>query len=301
MTKTDGGGQGRTGADKTTHWLGLAIVAAAALVTPSASVRPRPPLATQSSEVLLATTTSTRDAGLLDTLLPIFERRTGYRVKVIAVGSGQALLMGRRGDADVVLAHAPEAERPLADSGFVLNRRLVMHNDFLFVGPAEDPAGLRGLSDAVAAMRRLAERKPPFISRGDQSGTHLKEQALWRRAGLAPPGRGAWYVESGQGMAATLQMADQKRAYTLTDRATYLAWRDKLELIPMVEGDSLLFNVYHVMEVNSRNAPRVNTAGGRALADFFVSAEAQALIGAFGRSRFGQSLFVPDAGKPDRW
>jgi len=301
MTEKDGSGQGRTGADKTTHWFGLAIGAAAALVTPSVSVRLRPPLATQSSEVLLATTTSTRDAGLLDTLLPVFERRTGYRVKVIAVGSGQALLMGRRGDADVVLAHAPEAERPLADSGYVLNRRLVMHNDFLFVGPAEDPAGLPGLSDAVAAMRRLAERKPPFISRGDQSGTHLKEQALWRRAGLAPPGRGAWYVESGQGMAATLQMADQKRAYTLTDRATYLAWRDKLQLVPMVEGDSLLFNVYHVMEVNPRNAPRVNTAGGRALADFFVSQEAQALIGAFGRSRFGQSLFVPDAGKPDRW
>ena len=278
------------------------LVAATILaVTFSIFLRPSPSFSVQSSEVLLATTTSTRDAGLLDTLLPIFERRTGYRVKVIAVGSGQALLMGRRGDADVVLAHAPEAERPLADSGFVLNRRLVMHNDFLFVGPAEDPAGLRGLSDAVAAMRRLAERKPPFISRGDQSGTHLKEQALWRRAGLASPGRGAWYVESGQGMAATLQMADQKRAYTLTDRATYLAWRDKLELIPMVEGDSLLFNVYHVMEVNPRNAPRVNTAGGRALADFFVSAEAQALIGAFGRSRFGQSLFVPDAGKPDRW
>jgi len=249
--------------------------------------------------VLLATTTSTRDAGLLDSLLPIFERQSGYRVTVIAVGSGQALAMGRRGDADVVLAHAPEAERPLADSGYVLNRRLVMHNDFLFVGPAEDPAALRGLSDAVAAMRRIGERHVGFVSRGDQSGTHLKELALWRRAGLVPAG--AWYVESGQGMAATLQMADQKRAYTLTDRATYLAWRDKLQLVPLVEGDSFLFNVYHVMEVNPKNAPRVNTAGGRALADFFVSPQAQALIGAFGRSRFGQSLFVPDAGKPDRW
>jgi len=266
-------------------------------------LRPSPSFSVQQSEVLLATTTSTRDAGLLDSLLPVFERKTGYRVKVIAVGSGQALVMGRRGDADVVLAHAPEAERPLADSGYVLDRRLVMHNDFLFVGPAEDPAGLRGLSDAVAAMRRLAERHGPFISRGDQSGTHAREQALWRGAGLTPPASSppSWYMESGQGMAATLQMADQKRAYTLTDRATYLAWRDKLQLVPMVEGDSLLFNVYHVMAVNPRNAPRVNTAGGRALADFFVSPEAQALIGAFGRSRFGQSLFVPDAGKPDRW
>jgi len=258
------------------------------------------PTVRQSAQVLLATTTSTRDAGLLDSLLPLFERQTGYRVTVIAVGSGQALAMGRRGDADVVLSHAPEAERPLADSGLLLNRRLVMHNDFLFVGPVGDPAGLRGLLDAAAAMRRIAERHAGFVSRGDQSGTHLKELALWRRAGLAPP-PGAWYVESGQGMAATLQMADQKRAYTLTDRATYLAWRDKLQLVPMVEGDSLLFNVYHVMEVNPQNAPRVNTAGGRALADFFVSAQAQALIGAFGRSRFGQSLFVPDAGKPDRW
>src|SRR3989475_5206077 len=220
-----------------------ALTVVTTVVTSTVSSRLFPSPTGQSSEVLLATTTSTRDAGLLDSLLPVFERKTGYRVKVIAVGSGQALVMGRRGDADVVLAHAPEAERPLADSGFVLNRRLVMHNDFLFVGPAEDPAGLRGLSDAVAAMRRLAERKPPFISRGDQSGTHLKEQALWRRAGLAPPGRGAWYVESGQGMAATLQMADQKRAYTLTDRATYLAWRDKPGLIPLGEGEFLLFFV----------------------------------------------------------
>jgi len=299
MTRADGDGQGRTGTGKGIRRVGLVIIGAGALALSSASVRLRPPPSAQQSVVLLATTTSTRDAGLLDSLLPIFERQSGYRVTVIAVGSGQALAMGRRGDADVVLAHAPEAERPLADSGYVLNRRLVMHNDFLLVGPAEDPAALRGLSDAVAAMRRIGERHVGFVSRGDQSGTHLKELALWRRAGLVPAG--AWYVESGQGMAATLQMADQKRAYTLTDRATYLAWRDKLQLVPLVEGDSLLFNVYHVMEVNPRNAPRVNTAGGRALADFFVSPQAQALIGAFGRSRFGQSLFVPDAGKPDRW
>ena len=283
------------------HGVAASCRAAARFAALAAFCRPLllPPLAAQSHDVILATTTSTRDAGLLDSLLPIFERQSGYRVTVIAVGSGQALAMGRRGDADVVLSHAPEAERPLADSGYVLDRRLVMHNDFLFVGPAEDPAALHGLADAVAAMRRIGERHAGFVSRGDQSGTHLKELALWRRAGIVPAG--AWYVESGQGMAATLQMADQKRAYTLTDRATYLAWRDKLQLVPLVEGDSLLFNVYHVMEVNPRNAPRVNTAGGRALADFFVSPQAQALIGAFGRSRFGQSLFVPDAGKVDTW
>jgi tungstate transport system substrate-binding protein len=255
----------------------------------------------QTAEVLLATTTSTRDAGLLDSLLPVFERRTGYHVKVIAVGSGQALELGRRGDADVVLAHAPAAERALADSGYFLRRRLVMHNDFLIVGPAADPDGLRGLTDALAAMRRLTAGGAPFVSRGDQSGTHQLEQHLWQRLGVSP--HGDWYVDAGQGMAATLQMADQKKGYTITDRATYLAWRDRLQLVPMVQGDPLLYNVYHVMDVNPRNAPspRVNTAGGKALADFFVAPETQVLIGEFGRSRFGQSLFVPDAGKPDQW
>jgi tungstate transport system substrate-binding protein len=254
----------------------------------------------QRPEVLLATTTSTRDAGLLDSLLPIFERRSGFKVKVVAVGSGQALEMGRRGDADVVLAHAPEAERVLADSGYFLRRRLVMHNDFLVVGHAADPAAVRGMTDAVAAVRRIAARQALFVSRGDRSGTHLLERKLWRLAEVRLPPNG-WYVESGQGMAATLQMADQKRAYTLTDRATYLAWRDKVQLLPLVEGDPLLYNVYHVMEVNPRHAPRVNVAGARALADFLVTPEAQAFIAEFGKARFGQSLFVPDAGKPDRW
>ena len=263
--------------------------------------RPPPSSRTQSSVLILATTTSTRDAGLLDSLLPVFERRSGYRVKVIAVGSGQALAMGRRGDADVVLSHAPEAERLLVDSGYFVRRRLVMHNEFLIVGPARDSAGLRGLSDAAAAFRRMADRGAPFVSRGDQSGTHQRELALWKRAGLPSPPRDAWYVESGQGMGATLQLADERRAYTLTDRATYLAWRDKLQLVPMVEGDSLLYNVYHVLELNPHNAARINVAGGGAFADFIVSPEAQALIGQFGKSRFGQSLFVPDAGKPDRW
>jgi tungstate transport system substrate-binding protein len=257
-------------------------------------------LPAQSRDVILATTTSTRDAGLLDSLIPVFEHQTGYHIKLIAVGSGQALAMGRRGEADVVLSHAPAAERVIVDSGFLHHRRLVMHNDFLIVGPAADAAGLRGMNDAVAAFARVASHAAPFISRGDQSGTHQMELSLWRRAGVAPPA-GGWYVESGQGMAATLQMASEKRAYTLTDRATYLAWRDKVELVPLVEGDSLLFNVYHVLEVDIRNAPRVNTAGGKAFADFMVAPATQRLIGAFGMSRFGQPLFVPDAGKPDRW
>ena len=283
------GGRGRWG-------LPLVVVA----LSSTALHRLSPPSTAQNREVLLATTTSTRDAGLLDSLLPMFERQTGYRVKLIAVGSGQALELGRRGDADVVLSHAPQEERVLTDSGYFLNRRLVMHNDFLIVGPAADPAGLRGLNQALAAMRRVAAQHATFVSRGDQSGTHKLEQALWKKVGITPPS-GGWYVESGQGMAATLQMADQKRAYTISDRATYLAWRDKVQLVPQVEGDSLLYNVYHVMEVNPRNAPRVNTAGGKAFADFLVAPATQALIGDFGKSRFGQSLFLPDAGKPDRW
>lgn len=250
---------------------------------------------TQSQDVVLATTTSTRDAGLLDSLLPIFESKTGHTVRVIAVGTGQALEIARRGDAEVVLVHAPEVERALVDSGYFVRRRLVMHNDFLVVGPEHDPAGLRGHHDPVAALRDIANQRAPFVSRGDRSGTHLLEQKLWRLAGVTPPPHGEWYIESGQGMAATLQMADQKHAYALTDRATYLAWRAKVQLAPLVEGDTLLYNVYHVMETPHASA------GARALADFFVSSEAQVLIGRFGTTRFGQPLFIPDAGTPDRW
>lgn len=278
-----------------------AVGAGLAALALAAPFRPLPPLAAQSRDVLLATTTSTRDAGLLDSLLPVFQRQSGYHVKVIAVGSGQALELGRRGDADVVLAHAPEAERVLVDSGYFVSRRLVMHNDFLIIGPSADPAGLRGMTEAVAAVRRLAEQRAVFVSRGDQSGTHKLEQKLWRLSGVAPPGAGGWYIESGHGMGETLQMSDEKRAYTITDRATYLAWRDRVQLEPLVEGDPVLYNVYHVLEVNPQNAPRIHAAGGKAFADFLVAPATQALIGEFGKRRFGQSLFVPDADKPDRW
>jgi tungstate transport system substrate-binding protein len=270
------------------HWVVVIVALMAA-----ASAAP-------AQDLILATTTSTRDAGLLDSLLPHFEQRTGYHVKVIAVGSGQALALGRRGDADVVLSHAPDAERVLADSGYFTRRLLVMHNDFLVVGPPDDPAGLRGMNDATAAFRRLGAHAARFVSRGDRSGTHQVELSLWRRAGVSPPRPGGWYVEAGQGMSETLQMADQKHAYTLIDRATYLVWRDRVGLVPMVEEDSALYNVYHVLVVNPANAPRVNHAGAEALARFLVAPETQARIGAFGRSQFGQSLFVPDAGKEDR-
>jgi tungstate transport system substrate-binding protein len=257
----------------------------------------------QSPAVILATTTSTQETGLLDSILPDFERRTGYRVQVVAVGSGQALALGRRGDADVVLSHAPEMEQAYVDSGFFTRRRRVMHNDFLIVGPHADPAGIRGMKDAAQALGRVAVRggRAVFISRGDASGTHQRELQLWRRAGVTlpsprPPLGQGWYAESGQGMSATLQIADQKAAYTLTDRATYLSWRDKVQLESLVEGDSALFNVYHVLDVNPRNAPRVNSAGGRALADYLLTPETQERIGQFGMARFGRSLFIPNSG-----
>ena len=255
----------------------------------------------QSREIMLATTTSTRDAGLLDSILPVFERQSGHHVKVIAVGSGQALAMGRRGDVDLVLSHAPEAERLLTDSGYFVSRRLVMHNEFLIVGPKNDPAGVRGMTDAAAALRRIADAPAPFVSRGDQSGTHQRELQLWRQAGRAVPERGARYLEMGQGMGATLQAADEKHGYTLTDLATYLAWRGRLLLVPLVQGDPVLYNVYHVLQPDPRNSARINVEGGKALSDFLVAPATQRLIAAFGQSRFGRSLFVPDAGKQDLW
>jgi tungstate transport system substrate-binding protein len=245
--------------------------------------------------VVLATTTSTRDTGLLDSLLPLFQQKTGFTVNVIAVGTGQAIAMARRGDAQIVLVHAPELERAHVDSGHFVRRRLVMHNDFLFVGPAADPARLRGVQDPVTALQKIAAAPAPFVSRGDRSGTHIFEQKLWTLAGSHPPAAGSWYVEAGQGMAATLQMADEKHAYTISDRGTFLAWQWRLELVPLVEGDTLLYNVYHVMEVPDAGP------GARALAAFFVSPDAQTLIGNFGTTRFGRPLFIPDAGKPDMW
>jgi tungstate transport system substrate-binding protein len=259
------------------------------------------PAAAQSKSIVLATTTSTRDAGLLDVLLPVFERQTGYTVKVVAVGSGEALELGRRGEADLVLAHAPQAERVLADSGYFIHRRLVMHNQFLIVGPPSDPDSLRDMADATAAFRRIWERQGPFASRGDESGTHKREKILWQAAGHTPPLHQSWYLQTGQGMGATLHIASERQAYTLTDIATYLTQRASLELAVMVQGDPALYNVYHVLELNPKNGPRINLEGGKALADFFVAPATQQLIGEFGISRFGRPLFVPDAGKPDRW
>jgi tungstate transport system substrate-binding protein len=251
----------------------------------------------QSKIVILSTTTSTQDSGLLDVLVPMFEGKTGYTVKTISVGTGHALVLAARGEADVTLAHAPSLEKKYVADGKMRERRLVMYNDFVVVGPDADPARVRG-GKALDALRRIAETGARFVARGDRSGTHMLEQSLWKQVGVTPAA--PWYVESGQGMGATLGIADDRRAYTITDRATYLAFQRRVGLEILVEGDRRLLNIYSVMEVNPANGPRVNAAGGRALAEFVLSPEAQQVIETFGMDRYGQPLFVPIAGKTDQ-
>ena len=250
-----------------------------------------------SRTLILSTTTSTQDSGLLDVLVPMFERKTGYTVKTISVGTGQALALAARGEADVTLAHAPALEKKYVDEGKLHDRRLVMYNDFLLIGPEADPAGIKGEKSAAAAMKRIADKGARFVSRGDKSGTHILEQGLWKQAGVAPAS--PWYIESGQGMGATLGIADDRQAYTLTDRATYLAFTKRVQLKTMVEGDKPLLNIYSVMQINPANGPRVNVAGGKAFADFVLAPETQAVIKTFGVEKYGQPLFVPIAGKTD--
>lgn len=248
----------------------------------------------QFRSIILSTTTSTQDSGLLDVLVPLFEQQSGYSVKTVAVGTGQALTLAGRGDADVVLAHAPSLEKDFVSQGKLLNRRLVMYNDFIIVGPREDPAKVRAMKSAAAALRAIEQAKATFVSRGDKSGTHNMELALWKLAGLSP--KAPWYIESGQGMGATLGIANERNGYSLTDRATYLALSKNLGLAIFVQGDRVLLNVYSVLEVNPANGPRVNAAGGKAFADFMVAPRTQKIIHGFGVDKFGQSLFVPVAG-----
>jgi tungstate transport system substrate-binding protein len=248
--------------------------------------------------VVLSTTTSTQDSGLLDVLLPLFEKETGYSVKAIAVGTGQALVLAAKGEADVTLVHAPGLEKKYVAEGKLLNRRLVMYNDFVIVGPKEDVAKIKFARTALAAFKLIEQAKASFVSRGDNSGTHELEKSLWKQAGVEP--KGAWYIESGQGMGPTLVIANERNAYTLTDRGTYLAFRKRVPLPILLERDKLLLNIYSVIEVNSANGPRVNATGGKAFADFLVSSRSQAVIGSFGIKTFGQPLFMPIAGRPEK-
>jgi len=255
------------------------------------------PALAQSTTVILSTTTSTQDSGLLDTLVPMFEKKTGLTVKAISVGTGQALALAARGEADVALVHAPSLERKYIEEGKMQNRRLVMYNDFVLIGPEDDPAKIKGLPKAVEALKRIAETPSRFVSRGDKSGTHLLELGLWKQAGIEP--KGAWYIESGQGMGQTLGIANDRRAYAITDRGTWLAFQKRLSLPILVEKDRPLLNIYSVMEINPANGPRVNVAGGKAFADFMVAPETQAVIKTFGGDKYGQPLFVPIAGQSE--
>ncbi len=250
----------------------------------------------QEKTLILATTTSTQDTGLLDVLIPIFEKKTGYFVKTIAVGSGQAMTMGQKGEADVLLVHSPAAEKKFMEDGFGVNRRLVMHNDFVIVGPADDPAKIKGLKSSVEAFKKMAEAQALFISRGDNSGTHSKEKDIWKAAGAKVEGE-KWYQQTGLGMGQTLNVAAEKKGYTLADRGTYLAVAKTMKMGILVEGDAVLLNIYHVMEVNPQKWPKVNIAAAKAFADFMVSKETQDIIKTYGVDKYGSPLFFPDAGK----
>lgn len=257
----------------------------------AAPAAPRP----ANPELILATTTSTQDSGLLDVLIPMFEQQTGYKVKPIAVGSGQAMTMGERGEADVLLVHAPDSEVKFMNAGHGVNRQIVMHNDFVIVGPPADPAKIKGTKASKDALQKIADAKAIFISRGDNSGTDQLEKKLW---GTAPKGQ-TWYQESGQGMGQTLNIASEKGAYTVTDRATYLATKKNLQLDILVEGDKSLLNIYHVIQVDPKKSDRINAQGAKAFADFMVAKATQEKIAKFGVDKFGQPLFFADAGKKD--
>ena len=242
-------------------------------------------------KITLATTTSVQDSGLLGDLLPRFAKEHGIEVQVVAVGSGQAIELGRRGDADVIVSHSPKLEKDFVADGFGLDRTEIMKNDFVIVGPPADPARLSEAETVFAALQRLAQEQKQFVSRSDQSGTHVRELELWKEAKVEPAGN--WYIQAGSGMAATLRMASEKEAYTLTDRGTFLSLQDKLMLKIVVERKPPLDNIYSVTLVNPAKQPHVHAAEARAFADYLASPDGQEAIGRFGVERFGQPLFEP--------
>lgn len=244
------------------------------------------------NELILATTTSTMDTGLLDVLLPVFEKKYDVHVKPIAVGTGEAISLGKRGEVDVLLVHSPEAEEEFVAEGYGLNRKAVMHNDFVIIGPRTDPAKIKGLKP-IEAFKKIAEAQTNFVTRGDESGTHRKELKLWQKTDIEPDGD--WYIESGQGMAETIRIANEKLSYTLADRGTYLSLRESIELIILVEKDEDLFNPYGVIAVNPGKFPKVNYEDARKFIEFLTSKEAQMIIEDFGKEKFGEPLFFPDA------
>ncbi len=248
--------------------------------------------AVREKEIILSTTTSTYDSGLLDELIPVFEKKYKISVKPIAVGTGEALGMGERGEVDIVLVHARSAEDKFLEEGYGVNRKDVMHNDFVIIGPEEDPAEIKGNENVTEAFKKMSEKQMLFLSRGDDSGTHKKEIKIWEEAGIEP--KGDWYLEAGQGMAGTIMIANEKNAYTLTDRGTYLSLQKNIQLKILFEGDPLLLNSYGIIAVNPNKYSHVNYEGAIKFIDFITSKEGQEIIKNFGIGKYGQPLFFPD-------
>ncbi len=280
--------------------IGLLLIFALVSCGPAETPQPEEPEEQTPQEeplgpITLATTTSTENSGLLDDILPHFEEKYSTRVNVVAVGTGQAMEMGKNGDADVLLVHAEATEIEFVNDGYGVDRHRVMYNDFIIVGPEDDPAGLKETAgaDAAKALSIISENKVPFASRGDDSGTHKKELELWQAAGIEP--EGDWYKSVGQGMGATLNFANEQEAYTMTDRATYLSMSDELDLVILVEGDELMFNQYGVIKVNPEKHTGINKEGADRFVEWIISDEVQQKISDFGKDEYGQSLFVPNA------
>lgn len=277
----------------------LVVLSAAVLLLAGCAKAPapqpsaQPPAKVEPKPLTLATTTSTVDSGLLDVLIPAFEAKYPYKVKVLSKGTGEAMEIGKRGDADVLLVHARASEDQFVAEGYGVDRRDVMHNDFVVLGPAKDPAGIKGSKVAVDAFKKIASTVSTFISRGDKSGTHQKELSIWDLAKVKPEGN--WYISSGVGMGDAIRMATEKQGYILADRATYLAWKTKTDLGIVVEGDKDLFNPYGVIAVNPAKHSAVNYEGAKAFTNYIVSPEGQKLIGDFGKDKYGAALFFPDA------
>jgi tungstate transport system substrate-binding protein len=247
------------------------------------------------TRIRMASTTSTQNSGLFDYLLPLFEKKTGIKIDVVAVGTGASIEIGKRGDADVVFVHAKEQELKAVEEGFFVNRHDVMYNDFVIIGPPSDPAKVKGMKSAADALKAVAGSGASFVSRGDKSGTHTKELSLWKKVGIEPAGQ-KWYLEVGQGMEKTQRVADEKKAYTLTDRGTWLATKDKdkLDLIIVLEGDPVLFNQYGVMAVNPEKHKHVKFKEAMQFVDYIISKDGQAAVAAF-KDKNGNPLFIPNA------
>jgi tungstate transport system substrate-binding protein len=267
---------------------------------PPTPVPPTPePTTPANPTLILATTTSVQDSGLLDVLIPLFQEQTGYTVQTVAVGSGAAIQMGQEGNADVLFVHSPAAEKKFMEEGWGRERALIAHNDFIVVGPESDPANIKGLSP-LDAFKAIAAAEAPFVARADKSGTSTKELGIWQKAEIDPAtAKPTWYIETGQGMGASLKIASEKEAYILTDRATFLANQANLQLTLLVENDPSLLNVYHVMTVNPEKWPKVNYDGAVAFLNFMLAPATQEEMGKFGVDKYGIPLFNPDGGKTD--